>query len=478
MAIKYLAGNRIQGSSVAPRTTSYNSDTDFDNDTNWTDNNGKFTIDATNNVMLCDGSSNSTNNYAVYDLQTSLGSGNNAHASNWVLRYTFNLTAWTAPSSGGSIQMLTGISDKDHTAQSNTANDHIGTILKQHSSSSANRYFASTYSEDGVTGDPFRQSNEQNRYTSVTTTTYYVEIIRTGTTTYTATLRTGSHTGTSVSSNNVTMSSSTNPANLRYIYIQGKNSGESDIGGAITGTLYDLEFYNGITDASTVDERPTPSGSIEITTDSHRVASSTHGTFSSGGTGQGNWYCYSSDSNGYRAAQQYAASQFSSIPSGATVTGVKYSGGSQRYYGAQSNPKLVGMSTAPNSHTSVSSFISDVQGSSTVYVADSGFADSTYSGNGGTPVPFTDTFNSTGVAYVVNAIANGDDVFFGFQSTDVSGNTGYYGFNLTGTSQAKLIIEYTMPSEPQLVDGTIFEYTDTGKHYIWNSSTSTWAEIA
>jgi hypothetical protein len=221
-------------------------------------------------------------------------------------------------------------------------------------------------------------------------------------------------------------------------------------------------------------------GTLEITSDSHRVASSLHNTFSSGGSGQGNWYCYKTDSSGYRGAQQYTASQFSSIPSGATITGVKYSGGSQRYYGAQANPKLVGMSTAPNSHTSVSSFISDVQGSSTVYVADSGFADSTYTGNGGTAVPFTDTFNSTGVAYVANAIADGDDVFFGFQSTDVTGNTGYYGFTLTGTSQAKLTIEYTTgtagdtkPTNVQV--GSRFEATDTRKMHNWSGSA--WQEI-
>jgi hypothetical protein len=214
------------------------------------------------------------------------------------------------------------------------------------------------------------------------------------------------------------------------------------------------------------------SGTLELTTDSHRVASSLHNTFSNAGTGgQSNWYAYSGDSSGYRGAQQYTASQFSSIPSGATITGVKYSGGSQRYYGAQSNPKLVGMSTAPMSHTSVSNFISDIQGSSTVYVADSGFADSTYTGNGGTAVPFTDTFNSTGVTYVANAIANGNDVFFGFQSTDVSGNTGYYGFGLTGTSQAKLTIEYTSGSvagdtKPTNVQvGSRFESTDTRKIY-------------
>ena len=47
-----------------PATPSYNSDTDFDNDTNWTDNNSKFKIDATNNVMEIDGTRDGTNNYA------------------------------------------------------------------------------------------------------------------------------------------------------------------------------------------------------------------------------------------------------------------------------------------------------------------------------------------------------------------------------------------------------------------------------
>ena len=30
---------------------------------------------------------------------------------------------------------------------------------------------------------------------------------------------------------------------------------------------------------------------------------------------------------------------------------------------------------------------------------------------------------------------------------------------------------------PNLQDGTLFEETDTNKHYIWNSSTSTWTEV-
>ena len=51
---------------------------------------------------------------------------------------------------------------------------------------------------------------------------------------------------------------------------------------------------------------------LELTTDSHRVASSLHNTFSNAGAGgQSNWYAYSSDSSGYRGAQQYTASEFS-----------------------------------------------------------------------------------------------------------------------------------------------------------------------
>ena len=32
-------------------------------------------------------------------------------------------------------------------------------------------------------------------------------------------------------------------------------------------------------------------------------------------------------------------------------------------------------------------------------------------------------------------------------------------------------------ANPNLQDGTLFEETDTNKHYIWNSSTSTWTEV-
>ena len=91
----------------------------------------------------------------------------------------------------------------------------------------------------------------------------------------------------------------------------------------------------------------------------------------------------------------------------------------------------------------------------------------------GTPVAFTDTFNTTGFNYVSNALSSGDDVFFYFQGTPSTSNSGHYGVNQGAT----LVLNYTMPSEPQLVDGTVFEYTDTGKHYVWNSSTSTWTEV-
>ena len=37
---------------------------------------------------------------------------------------------------------------------------------------------------------------------------------------------------------------------------------------------------------------------------------------------------------------------------------------------------------------------------------------------------------------------------------------------------------FTVTSTPDIQDNSIFEETDTGKHYVWNATTSTWTEIA
>ena len=69
-----------------------------------------------------------------------------------------------------------------------------------------------------------------------------------------------------------------------------------------------------------------------------------------------------------------------------------------------------------------------------------------------------------------------------FRDGSVSGNAyetqhSYTNFSSHGT---KLTIKYTGMSSSltNLETGSIFEETDTGKHYIWNSSTSTLTEVA
>ena len=226
-------------------------------------------------------------------------------------------------------------------------------------------------------------------------------------------------------------------------------------------------------------ERPKDTGSVEITEHTSITASGDHNNF----TYSTDWYVgYTNNSltDQRRGSITFAAADLANkIPVGSTLISVQYKGWSKRYYNATSNPKIVGLTNSPTHYkdnSTADQMITDIQASSTIYVADSNFDASTYTGNGGDPVEFTDTFNSTGFTYVSDAIDNGDDVFFYFQGTPSTSNAGHYGVN----KGAVLILNYSIPAGTLdgslLESGTIYEETDTGKHFI--RAKYGWGEIS
>ena len=150
----------------------------------------------------------------------------------WVLRYKMVMNNPVAPSqyiNGGSIGLSsnTGINTMNIIGFGLEISNYTCTdILNGTPSSSLN------YLDDQFSHTP-------------TAETLYVEIIRTSATSYTIELFSDSNYSISVEKKTVTNLSSS-IVNLRYFHIRNFNNG-ANVGGSLSGTIDDIEFYNGVT---------------------------------------------------------------------------------------------------------------------------------------------------------------------------------------------------------------------------------------
>ena len=156
----------------------------------------------------------------------------------WVLRYKLNLTTITAP---GNYNFACFMALSDNTSHAGISQDSIGLLLlisnggtKQYKC--YDRDNALLFEADPPTGDVTFS------YTPVTGT-IYVQITRSSTTAYTVKLYSdATYTTLIETASGTTVSTVTN---LRYIkFGMRDNSGHAT--GALTATIDDIEFYNGV----------------------------------------------------------------------------------------------------------------------------------------------------------------------------------------------------------------------------------------
>jgi hypothetical protein len=181
-------------------------------------------------IMKRDGSNDSV----VYDL----GAGN-VSGTAWVLRWKMNFTtAYTATGYSNGNRLWFGLSSLPQTTNQNTAQDSI-MMYQNHDGTDS---FSASYSNGAVLPQTNTTAPDY-----ATGTDYYCELKRTSSTTIESRMWTGGYDGTLLSNaeDSVSNSDIANITGLQYIKIS--NMYSSATGSAVSGTIDDIEFYNGVT---------------------------------------------------------------------------------------------------------------------------------------------------------------------------------------------------------------------------------------
>ena len=203
---------------------------DFDTD-DWDNMSSRINVNTTTEkldfAMYRDGANDS----AVYDL----GAGNVSDTA-WVLRWKMNFTAVYA--SGNGNRLWFGLSSLPQTTNQNTAQDSI-MMYQNHDGTDC---FSASYSNNAA----LPQTNTENP-DYATGTDYYCELKRTSSTTIESRMWTGGYDGTLLSNAEDSVSNSTIGSVTGLRYVKMSNIYASQGGSVITGTIDDLEFYNGVT---------------------------------------------------------------------------------------------------------------------------------------------------------------------------------------------------------------------------------------
>jgi hypothetical protein len=165
----------------------------------------------------------------------------------WVCRFVINFSK--LGSSGNGNYLYVGLSDKDSSTGQDGNQDFIGTQIQIDGTS----YYYSNDSDGGAIPSTGSGDNNQS-WTPVISTNYYVEMIRSADDTYSITIRTGSHSGTSLGT--VAGTCATTTVGLRYFKVL--NVVNSSGGRDLEGTIDTIGIDNGTSTWSSADYTVNP----------------------------------------------------------------------------------------------------------------------------------------------------------------------------------------------------------------------------
>lgn len=175
----------------------------------------------------------STNNAISHDLQSSIGF--NADDDNWTLRAKVIVNNVVAGTSADTNRLYLGLFDSDQSVDSNTAQD--GLFIGFARGITANEI--GLYHRDGVILDA---NSDVAFTTTITPTTFFVEIKRTSATSVAISLFSESTYTTLIETQTATIPAGI--TSLRFIKAQNRSTLTGD--STLDGTIDDLEFYNGV----------------------------------------------------------------------------------------------------------------------------------------------------------------------------------------------------------------------------------------
>ena len=312
MTITYLSGNRLQGLSTDVADTATFSD-DFSGADNWVDQGASFAVNTTTDVLDFSVTRRDTNDGTTYDLTSTSDSA-------WVLRTKVNFTTVSNSSASG-YYLFIGLSSASSSTDMNNGGvtqDFIG--LQAIINNTAPKMGIGAYDSTGGFNNPMTTSFS----TLMTVGTIWLEIIRVSTTLLRINIYSNSSYTTLIETISETILSTI--SNLKYIRVSNGviNSGGSGAN-TVTGTVDDIQFYNGV---SSLTNKPTnvPNGSRYEETDTRKIYYSsnvhsftTSGTFTpstsgtmeylviaGGGSGGGYYFTGGGGAGGYRTASGQA----------------------------------------------------------------------------------------------------------------------------------------------------------------------------
>ena len=252
MAITYLSGGRIQGSSTGSASPTV-AKTIFQGaglESKWVDNSEDISYNATTDVIdfVVSGSGN-TDSYATFDLQDSTAlNGSSASDTAWILRFKLDITTYTLNHNSSSALVI-GISNQG-TSNGSASQNGIGfevgvgnndTLYRLQTSNSA---AWARGSADAVFSE-----------TPAVETTY-VEVKRTSATDVTVSMYSDSAYSTLLEAETITNVSGT--TGLRYLSVKSDTQSEDNL---LAGTVSEFELWNAVTsptqdDKSTITDVP------------------------------------------------------------------------------------------------------------------------------------------------------------------------------------------------------------------------------
>jgi len=213
---------------TTPATPTY--ETDFTSSTGWTSSN-TASIEITNNELQF--KNNYNRNYMKYDL----GSGNISN-DKWVLQYKANFGGTASTDDPLFFVALT-----DFDGHLNTSGDKLGGYFYFDRANTWSRIHGAVVDGSASSGG---SGTSPSYYDISKSTDYWVQYTRDGTTFRVDIYDNANYSGTPLS----TLTQSSTPAtidNLQYVIASHHQQGSG-----ITGTIDDLKFYNGVTDASDI----------------------------------------------------------------------------------------------------------------------------------------------------------------------------------------------------------------------------------
>ena len=245
MAITYLSGERIQGSSTAEKTPAYSTTFGSTDSANWRTNQTHVKIVTASNRLEFECDDDSTNEYLNYDLQHSdaLGSGNNVSDTAWILRYEMTFSTFNMSQADVNNALIVGCLDNSSPNSLVATGDGItyNIQVSDAAHSIANVLSAvdgGTQGKEDVNNDPFDKDDIGDYLT-----TFYVEIKRVNSTTIEQRVYTDSFGGTQLGTTMQNTESEVDTSTgLRYLTIQ-LNTGVHGSDG-YTGYIQNLKFWN------------------------------------------------------------------------------------------------------------------------------------------------------------------------------------------------------------------------------------------